>query len=144
MLLGRKEGHYYFITPQIGPHEKQLRILQDLQTVSSLQTKSAFMSITISISMASYRRRACLHDSFRHLLLSGIIHAHFVMSFWWRGWYNNNYGVIWCHDCCNICGSFVCTYYGWRLYFSLQTNQINSHWCDILNNTPQQSSNGLR
>ena len=43
MLLGVGEKHYYFIIPQIGPHEKQLRILLDLQTLTALQKSSQFI-----------------------------------------------------------------------------------------------------
>lgn len=65
MLLGDGEKHYHFITPQIGPHEKPLRILQNLRPPLHLKNNLNLYAKKIHV-VVSFYREAWLHDRFLH------------------------------------------------------------------------------
>lgn len=71
MHIGDGEKHYYFITPQIGPHEKPLRILQDLRRPLHVKNNLNLYAKQIPVVVSFYRQEAWwqeawLHDRFLH------------------------------------------------------------------------------
>lgn len=83
-IHGDGEQHYYFITPQIRPHEIQLRILQDLHTPSNTSKITSTYTHKNSCSYNISQTRGFLH------YVSWLLLFMCVLLFRWRARYNQN------------------------------------------------------